>query len=114
MLFLSSPSPKQNTSTASPSPTPRSRAPEFAFGQFPFMSHSLLRIFHRSALGVDRISLTPRPLLAFWVSAGALLLALLAGCAVGPNFKRPAINSPDTFRAATPIPASTNSLGDLP
>src|SRR5678815_4311780 len=28
----------------------------------------------------------------------AALLSMLAGCAVGPNYKRPAVNSPATFR----------------
>jgi outer membrane protein, multidrug efflux system len=40
-------------------------------------------------------------------------LALAAGCAVGPNFKRPPADAPETFRGA-PILAATNSLGDLP
>ena len=39
---------------------------------------------------------------------GAALL--LPGCAVGPNYKRPAINSPANFRDAQP---STNTLADL-
>jgi outer membrane protein, multidrug efflux system len=47
-----------------------------------------------------------------------LLLALLAGtailfgCAVGPDYKRPTINSPNNFRSAT-SPPTTNSFGDL-
>ena len=40
---------------------------------------------------------------------GAALL--LPGCAVGPNYKRPAINSPANFRNA-PADASTNTLAD--
>ena len=40
------------------------------------------------------------------------LIAALAGCAVGPNYKRPAVTSPDNFRSATG-PAATNSLADL-
>ena len=40
-------------------------------------------------------------------------LAVLAqGCAVGPNYKRPAIDSPTNFRNASAA-ASTNSLADL-
>ena len=31
-------------------------------------------------------------------------LLLLAGCAVGPDYKRPAIDSPFTFRARNPVP----------
>ena len=37
---------------------------------------------------------------------------LLAGCKLGPNYKRPAIISPDNYRFATTL--TTNSLGDLP
>jgi multidrug efflux system outer membrane protein len=37
----------------------------------------------------------------------------LAGCAVGPNYKRPAVDAPTGFRGATNDP-STNSLADLP
>ena len=37
----------------------------------------------------------------------------LAGCAVGPNYKRPAVNAPAGFRGAT-NDVSTNSLADLP
>jgi multidrug efflux system outer membrane protein len=44
---------------------------------------------------------------------GALLT--LTGCAVGPNYKRPAVNTPVTFRGATEENvASTNSFADLP
>ena len=41
-----------------------------------------------------------------------ILLALAAGCAVGPNYKRPAVNSPDNFRFAES--QATNSFADLP
>lgn len=41
-----------------------------------------------------------------------LLLALLAGCAVGPDYKRPTVNSPAQFRFAEGT--DTNSLADLP
>ena len=37
----------------------------------------------------------------------------LAGCAVGPNYKRPAVNAPTGFRGAT-NEVSTNSFADLP
>jgi outer membrane protein, multidrug efflux system len=40
------------------------------------------------------------------------LMLLLAGCAVGPNYKRPPINAPETFRGETDI--STNSFANLP
>jgi outer membrane protein, multidrug efflux system len=39
-------------------------------------------------------------------------LAILGGCAVGPNYKRPAINAPENFRFTES--RTTNSLGDLP
>jgi len=38
---------------------------------------------------------------------------LLAGCAVGPNYKRPAVNTPATFRGGPEV-TSTNSFADLP
>ncbi|EEF62909.1 efflux transporter outer membrane subunit [Pedosphaera parvula] len=38
---------------------------------------------------------------------------ILVGCAVGPNYKRPTVNSPNNFRSATG-PPTTNSFGDLP
>src|SRR5580704_5238016 len=40
------------------------------------------------------------------------LVILLASCAVGPNYKRPAVNAPSDFRSATDH--ATNSLADLP
>jgi outer membrane protein, multidrug efflux system len=45
-----------------------------------------------------------------------LLAALLAGCAVGPNYQRPALDTPSTFRAAatgTNDLSATNSLANL-
>jgi outer membrane protein, multidrug efflux system len=46
-------------------------------------------------------------------SAVSLLFAftLLSGCAIGPNYKRPSIDSPATFRGDTA--SATNSFGDL-
>jgi outer membrane protein, multidrug efflux system len=44
--------------------------------------------------------------------APLILALLLAGCAVGPNYKRPAANEPQNFRGDTT--GQTNSLGDLP
>ena len=43
-----------------------------------------------------------------WVAAAVFGL-VLAGCAVGPDYKRPELNTPPTFRGAGP---ETNSLGD--
>jgi outer membrane protein, multidrug efflux system len=42
----------------------------------------------------------------------AVALALLGGCAVGPNYKPPAVNAPENFRFAEG--RTTNSLADLP
>jgi outer membrane protein, multidrug efflux system len=41
------------------------------------------------------------------------LVVLLSGCAVGPDYSRPAVDSPAAFRGATTTEA-TNSLADLP
>jgi outer membrane protein, multidrug efflux system len=46
-----------------------------------------------------------------WMIAGWVVL-LLAGCAVGPDYKRPVVNSPQSFRGDTT--GRTNSLGDMP
>jgi outer membrane protein, multidrug efflux system len=47
-------------------------------------------------------------------SPAALVAALLlSGCAVGPNYERPPLVSPDTFRGET-APPSASSLADLP
>jgi multidrug efflux system outer membrane protein len=39
--------------------------------------------------------------------------AILAGCAVGPDYRRPVVETPGQFRNSSD-PASTNSLADLP
>jgi multidrug efflux system outer membrane protein len=44
--------------------------------------------------------------------AALLLVFCLTGCAVGPDYKRPAIDAPRSFRGD--ISAQTNSLGDMP
>lgn len=43
------------------------------------------------------------------------LLAALAGCAVGPDYQRPAVEAPGAYRAAGPFPGltATNSFADL-
>jgi len=49
------------------------------------------------------------------VAALALVLALSAGCAVGPNYRRPSVNVPTTYRGSvteTPTPAEAPSLGE--
>jgi len=53
--------------------------------------------------------MNPRILLRCFAAAVSVLFA---GCAVGPNYKRPAMATPDRFRFATD--QSTNSFGDLP
>jgi outer membrane protein, multidrug efflux system len=47
--------------------------------------------------------------LPFW----SVAVLTLAGCAVGPNYKRPAVNAPTDFHGAT-TGVSTNSFADLP
>jgi multidrug efflux system outer membrane protein len=43
-----------------------------------------------------------------------LLAAVLAGCTVGPNYHRPAVQTPSSFRAPTPMPPNESaSLADL-
>ena len=42
-----------------------------------------------------------------------LILVLLSGCAVGPNYRRPAVEVPTDYRAAMPVPAApASSLGN--
>ena len=41
-----------------------------------------------------------------------VVLVLIGGCAVGPDYKRPAVDTPDNHRFATT--EATNSFGDLP
>lgn len=48
----------------------------------------------------------------FKFSRAAFLSLLLAGCAMGPNYKRPEVSAPPTFRGDNA--SQTNSLGDLP
>ena len=49
------------------------------------------------------------------IVALSLIILLSAGCAVGPNYKRPSVSVPDTYRGATPQEAAqpaAESLGD--
>src|ERR1041385_5342473 len=41
------------------------------------------------------------------------LALTLAGCAIGPNYKRPTVSAPTSFHGAT-NQVSTNSIADLP
>ncbi len=53
--------------------------------------------------------------MTFKIQCGLYLVAvvaLLGGCAVGPNYKRPTVQSPENFRFTEN--QTTNSLGDLP
>jgi multidrug efflux system outer membrane protein len=49
----------------------------------------------------------------FKVSSWIVGVLILAGCAVGPNYQRTNVNSPDQFRDITEV-ISTNSFADLP
>src|SRR6185436_4992613 len=49
-------------------------------------------------------------------AAAGFAAVLLAGCAVGPNYKRPVVDSPEGFRRSatdTNTPSGTNSFADL-
>jgi len=46
------------------------------------------------------------------IAAPILLPLLLAGCAVGPNYKRPAVAAPQTFRGAPTATPDAASFGD--
>jgi multidrug efflux system outer membrane protein len=45
-------------------------------------------------------------------AVGLFLVFLISGCAVGPNYQRPKVYSPPSFRGETQT--GTNSFGDLP
>ena len=49
-----------------------------------------------------------------WVWGAAVLLPLLAGCAVGPDYKRPPVTVPDQYREVQGPPAPAPSLADQP
>ncbi len=44
-------------------------------------------------------------------TAACLLMLLFTGCTVGPNYNRPKVNVPATYRGATPDQTSADSLG---
>jgi outer membrane protein, multidrug efflux system len=57
-----------------------------------------------------------RTLLRSRVTPFGLVLVLLAGCAVGPDYHRPAANEPAAYRTSTSdtnVPAGTNTFADL-
>ena len=47
------------------------------------------------------------------LTATVLAATLLSGCAVGPNYRRPAVQTPQTYRAPQPIPPESASVADL-
>src|SRR5262245_61917936 len=47
-----------------------------------------------------------------WLFVAGLSTALMAGCALGPGYKQPAVDVPENYRFATS--QSADSLGDLP
>jgi len=49
---------------------------------------------------------------SFQIFGMAAVLAAFVGCAVGPNYKRPTVNTPEQFRFTEN--QGTNSFGDLP
>jgi multidrug efflux system outer membrane protein len=50
----------------------------------------------------------------FQLALASLLVVSLAGCAVGPNYQRPLLKTPENFRAPDPLPApQATSLADL-
>ncbi len=48
------------------------------------------------------------------LAAAALALAILTGCAVGPNYKQPPVTAPDQYREVQGPPASAPSLANQP
>ena len=63
----------------------------------------------RQDFRISRSAPTPRVLFL-------VLVAVLAGCAVGPDYKRPAVDSPGTYRRAssdTNAPSASGSFADL-
>ena len=46
-------------------------------------------------------------------SAALLVTVLVSGCAVGPNYKKPAINTPTVYRGLTPDQAATTDAKSL-
>lgn len=52
------------------------------------------------------------PLSILYTLPSILAFLFLAGCALGPNYHRPQVNTPDTFRGETET--TTNTFADLP
>jgi multidrug efflux system outer membrane protein len=47
-----------------------------------------------------------------WIASGVVAASLLGGCAIGPNYERPVVSEPQTFRGQATAEAA--SLADLP
>ena len=47
------------------------------------------------------------------IAHGLIAAALLAGCALGPDYKRPPVTPPNAFRSQA-TPGESNSLADAP
>ena len=60
----------------------------------------------------ERYTTWPRPATPSCLCVILSLVLLSDGCAVGPNYHRPAVNTPESFRGQ--INTSTNSFGNLP
>jgi multidrug efflux system outer membrane protein len=78
--------------------------------------HGWTRIFFKAKFPNFLIRVHPCPSVVKNFFLGALafswLFLFFTGCAVGPNYKRPPINSPETFRGETET--STKSFANLP
>jgi multidrug efflux system outer membrane protein len=70
-------------------------------------------VAHRAVIVNPTVFLANTRASALFVWCLSLLTILLSGCAVGPNYHRPAISTPPAFSNSSD-PASTNSLADLP
>src|SRR5713101_2496551 len=47
-----------------------------------------------------------------WIASVAAAM-FLSACTVGPNYHRPAVQTPQTFRAPAPLPSDAASVADL-
>jgi len=70
------------------------------------------KIGSRIKIGIRRSRIQDGGKHRFNLWTGMILAVWLTGCAVGPNYKKPDVNPPQTFRSDTT--GLTNSLGDLP
>src|ERR1017187_363778 len=69
-----------------------------------------MRKFVQSLMSKVHSLATARTVTLWTLSLG--LWTFVAGCAVGPNYKRPPVNAPEKFRGETET--STNSFANLP